>query len=148
MISTKLRLPTLGLLTALAALSGGCTLESSPNEVAPVSSLGYREAGRAAMIVEDLGDGRISGPAEGTSMQPLYGKNAYLVINPINYDELKPGMVVAYKDLSGRKVVHALLAKEGKYWTVQGINNAFEDPDYVTPENLLGVVYGSFHAIE
>lgn len=78
-------------------------------------------------------------------MQPLYGPNSYLLIEPIDYRQLKPGMIVAYRDLGGRRVVHRLVSREGDYWTVEGINNAHPDADYVTADNLIGVVYGAFH---
>jgi len=78
-------------------------------------------------------------------MEPLMGGNSYLVIDPIDYQDLRPGMLVAYRNLAGRRVVHQLVAKEGHYWTVRGINNVQEDADFVTPDNLIGVVYGTFH---
>lgn len=131
---------------ALGAVLSGCGLGYAPNASAPASTISTRDSARAAAIIEDQMDGRISGPAEGNSMQPLYGSNAYLIITPIDYADLEPGMLVAYKDLFGRRVVHALLRKEGKYWTVQGVNNAHEDADYVTEQNLIGVVYGSMIA--
>ncbi len=79
-------------------------------------------------------------------MQPLYGDNAYLIITPIAFNELQSGMLIAYHNLQGMRVVHRLGEREGAYWTVKGINNRYEDADYVTPDNLIGVVYGSFFA--
>ncbi len=81
-------------------------------------------------------------------MEPLFGKNVYLVIEPIPFEDLKPGMLVAYDSINGQRIVHQLVSKEGGYWTVKGINNPHEDGDYVTPHNLIGVVYGSFHAVD
>jgi len=130
-----------------AVFLGGCSVSTTPNAKAPISPVSYREMGLAARTLERQGDGRTSGPAEGRSMQPLYGDNAYLVISPIDYPDLEPGMLVAYYNLSGRRVVHLLGQREGTYWTVRGINNAHEDADYVTPQNLIGVVYSSFVAM-
>lgn len=78
-------------------------------------------------------------------MEPLFGPNTYLVIDPIEYEDLRSGMIVVYEDLSGRQIAHRLVSKEDGYWTVEGINNTFEDLDVVTADNLVGVVYGSFH---
>lgn len=130
----------------LAVLVSGCATQDSPNLSAPSSALSFRDSSRAALTVEDQQNGRISAPAQGSSMQPLYGPNAYLVINPIEFHELKPGMLVAYKNLQGMRVVHEIVDREDGFWTVKGINNDFEDADYVTPSNLIGVVYGSFVA--
>lgn len=132
------------LLSLIALLFVGCAMR--PNRTSPVSALPYRDTGKSAALVDDLGEGRTSGPALGTSMQPLYGDKAYLVIAPIAYEELEPGMLVAYDTMGGDRVVHALKEREGAYWTVQGINNPYEDADYVTPQNLIGVVYGTFMA--
>jgi len=78
-------------------------------------------------------------------MAPLYGDNTLLVINPIRYEELEPGMTVAYVNARGVRVVHKLVTLTKSGWFVIGINNARIDEDLVTPENLLGVVYASFH---
>lgn len=79
-------------------------------------------------------------------MQPVFGDNVYFVIAPINFEDLRSGMLIAYRNLGGARVVHRIVAKEGKYWTVEGINNRYDDADYVTKENLIGIVYGTFHA--
>ncbi|WP_309384806.1 S24/S26 family peptidase [Cerasicoccus frondis] len=124
----------------------GCATEETAPPPIPESPLSFRSSSHAARIVERQQEGRVSAPAEGASMQPLYANNTYLVITPIAYSELQPGMLIAYRNLSGRRVVHRLVEMEDGYWTAQGINNEFEDADYVTPHNLIGVVYGSFVA--
>ena len=78
-------------------------------------------------------------------MAPVYGDNTLLVINPINYADLKPGMTVAYVNSQGLRVVHKLVSKTKGGWFVAGINNTRIDEDLVTPQNLIGVIYASFH---
>jgi hypothetical protein len=78
-------------------------------------------------------------------MAPVYGDSTLLVINPILYEELQAGMTVAYLNGRGLRVVHKLVSRTRTGWFVAGINNARIDEDLVTPENLLGVVYASFH---
>ena len=78
-------------------------------------------------------------------MSPVYGDNTLLVINPIKYEDLKPGMTVAYVNSHGMRVVHKLVSKTKGGWYVIGLNNARVDEDLVTPENLIGVVYASFY---
>jgi len=78
-------------------------------------------------------------------MAPVYGDNTLLVINPIPYDDLQPGMTVAYVNSRGVRVVHKLVSRTKAGWFVIGFNNARIDEDLVTPENLIGVIYASFH---
>jgi len=78
-------------------------------------------------------------------MAPVYGDNTLLVINPIRYGDLQSGMTVAYVNSRGVRVVHRLVSQTKGGWFVVGINNARVDEDLVTEENLIGVVYASFH---
>jgi len=129
------------------ALLAGCALEPAASVAeAPDSPVRASDTARAAYVVKKSEPGRASGPGRGESMQPLMGRNSYVVIDPIAYEALRPGMLVAYRNLAGQQVVHRLVEKEGGYWTVEGINNQFADADYVTPDNLIGVVYGTFHS--
>jgi hypothetical protein len=86
-------------------------------------------------------------PAVGTgsSMQPVYGDETLLVINPIAYDDLRPGMTVAYRNQRGVRVVHRLVVRLADGWRIMGLNNDRVDEDVVTRENLIGVVYASFN---
>lgn len=137
---------TLGALLALLGGLSGCVNDSeSISSQAPRSGVYASQTSAAARIAQRGDENRITGPGRGDSMQPLFGPNDYLVIDPIAYEDLQPDMIVAYKDLGGRRVVHRLVEREGDYWTVAGINNPLPDADYVTPDNLIGVVYGVFH---
>lgn len=76
-------------------------------------------------------------------MNPVYGENTMLVVHPIAYQDLKVGMTVVYLSKAGHRVAHQLISKERGGWRAQGINNANQDAELVTPENLIGVVYAS-----
>lgn len=95
-----------------------------------------------------MGEGRVSAVGSGGSMQPVFGDNTMIVISKIAYEDLKPGMTIAYTNKKGRQVVHQILEKKAKGWRVQGLNNETADLELVTRENLLGVVYASFAAEE
>lgn len=77
-------------------------------------------------------------------MKPVYGENTVLVLQKVAFDSLKAGMNVAYRNQSGRIVLHRLVALESGRWRVRGLNNEDEDDERVTPENLLGIVYAAF----
>jgi hypothetical protein len=76
-------------------------------------------------------------------MKPVYGENTILVISKIAFEDLKPAMNVVYTNKRGKLVVHQVVSREAAGWRVQGINNAKEDRERVTRENLMGVVYAS-----
>lgn len=78
-------------------------------------------------------------------MKPVYGENTVLVLQKVPFDSLTEGMNVAYRNQSGRVVLHRLVAREGgESWRVKGLNNENEDGERVRPENLMGVVYAAF----
>lgn len=134
------------LATWLSFLSG-CE-STGANKQVPRGSVSANEAARAAAILETQEPGRVSGPGTGRSMLPLYGSSSYIVVDPVDFFDLKRGMVVAYRNHMGRNVAHRLVSKENFYWRVEGINNERIDSERVTPENLIGVVYATFHGAE
>ena len=128
--------------TAIPALILGLAGCETIAPVAPPSSTVTRGSARkVASTIVAGGSHRISGMGHGDSMAPLYGENTRLVIAPIDFEKLEKGMIVAYRDYQGHRVVHKLAFKQGKSWVAVGLNNDAYDRERVTPENLLGVVY-------
>jgi len=120
----------------------------SNDKLVPSSNVSRVQAWKDAELVSSMGEGRASAAGSGGSMQPVFGDNTMIVISKIAYEELKPGMTVAYLNRRGHQVVHQIIEKEASGWRVQGLNNEIEDLDHVTRENLLGVIYASFAAEE
>ena len=118
------------------------------DKLVPSTNVTRIQAWKDAELVASMGEGRASAAGSGGSMQPVFGDNTMIVISKIAYEELKPGMTVAYLNRRGHQVVHQIIEKEASGWRVQGLNNANEDLDHVTRENLLGVIYASFAAEE
>jgi hypothetical protein len=106
------------------------------------------QAWKDAELVAGMGEGRVSAAGSGGSMQPVFGSNTMVVISKIAFDDLKVGMTVAYLNRKGHQVVHQIIEKKARGWRVQGLNNEIEDLDFVTRDNLLGVIYASFAAEE
>ena len=143
----RVRLRTAWLLMGGLLWLAGC---AGPPEVSPVvkpapsSDVGRLQAWRDAEQVASRESGRSTVIGSGASMLPIYGDQTVLVLAPIDYTQLKPGMQVGYVNRFGRRVVHVLLAAAPDGWRVQGLNNEAEDRERVTRYNLLGVVYASF----
>jgi hypothetical protein len=116
--------------------------------VAPSTDVKADDAWRDAKLVAGREAGRTPAAGAGSSMQPVYGDNTMLVISPIEYDQLRPGMTVAYVNQRGGRVVHRLVQKLADGWQVIGLNNDRVDDDVVTRKNLLGVVYATFNTTD
>jgi len=129
--------------SAPAVKSGG-----ADDKRVPSSNVSRVQAWKDAELVSKMGEGRASAAGSGGSMQPVFGDNTMIVISKIAYEELQAGMTVAYLNRRGHQVVHQILEKKVQGWRVQGLNNETEDLDFVTRENLLGVIYASFAAEE
>lgn len=95
---------------------------------------------------------RLAGQAEagspavgrGESMAPVFGDTTMLVLTQLPFDDLEPGMLVAYRNERGVQVVHQLVRRSSRgEWQAQGINNPGPDPERITRANYIGVVYAA-----
>jgi hypothetical protein len=76
----------------------------------------------------------------GDSMQPLYASGTAIVVTPVDFSKLRKGMQVLYVNHDGFGVAHVLVGDLPGGWIAQGVGNKDEDPDIVTPRNLVGVI--------
>ena len=136
---------SLPLFLVLVGLVGCAEAPVSPvPKPAPATDVGRLQAWSDAELVAGRSGDRVTVIGSGESMRPIYGENTVLVLNKIDYADLKPGMQVGYVNEAGRRVVHVIHEKDAKGWRVQGLNNEAEDRERVTRYNLIGVVYASF----
>ncbi len=123
-----------------------CASEPSEGDkTPPTADVGKLQAWRDAEMLANRSPGRSAAAGAGTSMLPVYGDNTMLVISAVPYDSLRAGMTVAYRNRRGFEVVHKLIEKTSRGWNVEGLNNDEEDPELVTPQNLIGVVYATLN---
>ena len=80
----------------------------------------------------------------GRSMEPLYAANTAVIVQEINYDDLKEGMTVVYIKSNGHRVAHSIVGETRGGFLVQGVNNDEEDAELVTAENFVGVITQAF----
>jgi len=100
---------------------------------------------RDAHLLATRHDGAEVLKVSGQSMIPFFGDGAVLVMKPISSTELRPGMVVVYKNHFGEAIAHRVLSAVEGGWRVHGYNNDREDSTRVDQSNLRGVVYAIFH---
>lgn len=118
--------------------------KAAVSTAAPTSDVRRIDAYQDAEQVARAGSGRAAVVGKGESMAPIYGDTTMLVITQLPFDQLAPGMVVAYRNRRGAEVVHRLVARtRDGAWRAQGINNPEEDAEPVTRLNYVGVVYAS-----
>lgn len=134
--------------SAIGVFAVGCATEPArtPGVAVPPPSVAVtkNQAWRDAEALAALDPSRLTVIGSGESMKPVYGENTVLVLQKVAFASLGSGMNVAYRNRSGRVVLHRLVALEAGGWRVRGLNNEDEDAERVTPENLLGIVYAAF----
>ncbi len=131
----------------LLGLSGCATDDALPEAALvppPSVAVSRSQAWKDAEALAALDPGRMTVIGSGDSMRPVYGENTVLVLQKVPFESLVVGMNVAYRNRSGRIVLHRLVEQVGSGWRVVGLNNEDEDAERVRPDNLLGIVYAAF----
>jgi signal peptidase I len=112
----------------------------------PVSREMYDAAVVDAMAVAaqrpDLSVVQISG----RSMLPFFSDESVIVMKKIDAARMRVGMIAIYVNRFGEKVAHRVIARVDRGWQVQGYSNEEPDSTVVSNDNLLGVVYATFHS--
>ena len=145
-----------GLALALATaglLLGGCATYSPANNLelfartAPLPTLvapGTEMAAAEALAAK--GDYDMALHGVGSSMEPVYVSGTAIVVHPCSFRSLRKGMAVVYVNRRGHYVAHMLVEDMPKGWFAIGLNNAEVDDDYVTANNLVGVIKEAYTA--
>jgi hypothetical protein len=170
---TILRGGTFGLALALGALlGGGCASMSSdsakahglnldrdlptilaqvpaPEIVRPGQELDSANALAAAANAASNANHRVMAYwGVGSSMEPLFATRTAIVVSPCDFSDLRRGMMVLYRDPDGWGIAHVLVENLPNGWTAQGVNCPEEDPNLVTPKNIVGVVTHAYASSE
>jgi signal peptidase I len=131
------------LLLAVAGLALGSEVVSAANN--PVSGISLTTAlNDAYALAANRPDLKVL-RVEGNSMLPFFGPGAVVIVKTMAAEKLREGMVVVYKNRFNETIAHRLINASGKGWTAAGYNNHEADSTPVTAENLVGVVYATFH---
>ncbi|MFT3780565.1 MAG: signal peptidase I [Nibricoccus sp.] len=112
----------------------------------PLSSVSLDTALADAQRLAETRPGAQVMRIEGKSMLPFFGEGSVVVIKKIAPAKLRAGMVVVYTNRFGETVAHRLVTATEAGWIAQGYNNEMTDSTLVTADNLLGVVYATFHS--
>ena len=143
-------IPAIVLAGGALVLSGCSTLTASRNldavvalAPAPVLVKQGQELRSAEAAASHLA-GAQAFVGAGESMEPIYASGTAIVVTPVDFSQLRPGMSVVYVNAEGRGVAHALVEQTRGGWVAQGANNPAPDADLVTPVNLVGVITQAF----
>lgn len=139
-VSLLLRLSLTFTAVFLAAASKATVVERPLSGVSMGATLS--DAHKVALRHSDMQVLRIAGQ----SMLPFFGDGSVVIVKKIETAALRAGMVVVYQNRFGETVAHRLVGRVDGGWVAQGYNNASADSTVVNGENLLGVVYATFHS--
>jgi signal peptidase I len=134
------RMGAAALVLALGTLAPGRALALAPSSDVPLA-----DALVEARAVAALNPHWEVLAVQGSSMEPQFGDSSLLLVGAATFDDLRPGMVVVYRDATGDWVAHRLIQRTADGWVAKGYNNANNDPGLVTAKNLRGVVFGLVH---
>jgi signal peptidase I len=80
----------------------------------------------------------------GRSMEPLYASNTAVVVQEIDYENIKKGMTVVYLKSTGVRVCHSVVGETTGGYLVQGVNNDVEDAELITKDNFIGIIVQAY----
>lgn len=82
---------------------------------------------------------------QGPSMSGTFKTGDYLFSDPVPFHDIRCGDIIIYKKQRNEKsydqLVHRVMRHCERGWITRGDNNPREDPEPVTPENLLGKIH-------
>jgi len=128
--------------TALC-LIGGILIPSTSQAASTDTEVPFAQALAGARQVANMNSGWKVFVSQGESMLPQISHNSLLLVARTDFDQLKEGMLVVYRDNSGDLVSHRLISHTKDGWVAKGLNNYREDPGLVTRDNLQGIVFGT-----
>lgn len=77
---------------------------------------------------------------EGWSMEPMYVSGTAVVVRVGGYENLRAGQPVVYQTRGGVRVAHMLVRATEHGWVAAGLGNDGDDVEFVTCDNLVGVI--------
>lgn len=83
---------------------------------------------------------------DGHSMAPYFHEGSVLLVDRARFDDLKPGMMVVFRDDEGDLVGHWLVSRIRGHWVTRGVNNKRHDPGFMSRPDYEGVVFGVLHS--
>lgn len=102
-------------------------------------------AEHAEMVVE-MKPGALIFHVRGESMPGYFGDSSIVVVEPVPFESVRPGMLVVYRSADGLYVAHKVIRRNEGSLTAAGTANPKVDPFPVVPEQLVGVVFCVIHA--
>ncbi len=134
-------------LTGVLCLVAGCAVPELQTSLSPPVALVAKDPWREAELVAKQVPHSRTVIGHGESLQPLYPPGTVLVLQQLQWENLRAGMTVIYNrnpENPYHMVAHALLKREGEEWLAQGLANAQPDRTLVSRDNYLGTVVAAF----
>jgi len=130
--------------TLIAILVAGLWATGTAS-AAPKSSVPFGQALRDAEMIASFNPAWSVQRTTGESMGDFFGDNSLIIVQKTTLEEIKPGMMVVYRSTDGELISHQVVAHDGTAITTQGAANWSVDPEPVTAEMIVGVIFAVFH---
>jgi len=82
----------------------------------------------------------------GESMLKFFRPGSLIVSIPVDFNKMKAGQVIVYRNKTGKLVAHRIVGKVNEEWVARGSENGFNDVSRVNRENCVGVIYAIFNS--
>lgn len=109
------------------------------------SNVSYQNALRDAQTVASMNGAWKVMRGAGLSMNPYYSEKSLLLVDTQVQNRIEPGMVIVYRDQSGERVGHTVVAATPAGFITRGLNNPTNDTALVSAAAIEGVVFGVLH---
>ena len=138
---------TTNLFLSALLLAGLSSMEAARTLAVPTTMVATRGAVADAQMLAQTHNGARVMAISGNSMIPFFGEGAVIVVKPIGISQIRVGMLLVYRNRFGETIAHRAIARLDSGWQVKGYNNPAADSTLVTSENLIGVIYATFHPV-
>ncbi len=122
-----------------------CVATALTANAAPKSSASFEKALRDAEMIAALNPAWSVQRTTGTSMGDYFGDNSLILVQKASISEIRVGMMVVYRSLTGELIAHKVIEHNGESVRTTGVSNWNVDPEPVTADMIVGTVFGVFH---
>ncbi|MFP4069664.1 MAG: hypothetical protein ACLFVC_05720 [Opitutales bacterium] len=117
-------------------------------QAAPKSSASFEKALDDAQMIASLNPAWSVHRTSGDSMDDYFGDNSLILVQPATLADVQVGMMIVYRSTGGELISHKVVQHDGEGVRTQGVSNRNLDPEPVTDDRIVGIIFAVFHAAD